>query len=206
MLRRYSFYSVVVLALLLVSSGVLAQGQERNRERAQAALDQTEELLLRAREAVQTSGNPQAGQLLQQAVTLQKSARQAFQTDAYLVCMAVTRQAQQKATAAMASARISEQLEGAVLRKLERAGELLDQVRNEVAAGAVADLDVLLETGRESLSRAWEFYRRQEYKPANKLAEQVGRSAQKLLDMARRQDRGESQYDRRRENVRQIME
>lgn len=112
----------------------------------------------------------------------------------------------EKAKAAMATARLSEQHEGVVLRRLERAGELLSRAEEMISPEDPPGFLAVYKSARGNLDRAWEFYRSRRYKPALKLADQVERASRKIIDACRRQNREHEQLRRRSEKVKQLIE
>ena len=134
MKKSYRIPIVVLLVLLTVSGTSLAQGDpEQNREQLRMELQRTTELIAQARLAVQVSGSAIAAQALERAEQLQQGATKAFDAQAYLLCLSLTRKAREQASLAISSSRMAEQLEGVLQGRLERAEEALQRVREQLA-------------------------------------------------------------------------
>ena len=199
---------LVALTLVIMAGAVQAQGNNTGTaiRAIERELDNTERLLERAQEYVRGANVPQAGQVFQQAVEIQKRAREQFQNENYLVARTLTRQARERAKLALSQSRQSEQYEGAVLRKLERAAEILGRVRQGAAQGQHQRLGQLLEVAEDNLARAWEFYRQGQYKPAYKLANQIEENARKLIGMGSGQAGGARNMDRWQETTGDMLQ
>lgn len=197
---------IVVLALasvLILWSPVLSQGPPMSDQtmRLERELERTDEALDRIADAVAQANVPLAELALEQAREFQRDAWEAFRESRLLVAAALTKQARERGKVALSLSRQVEQYEGAVVRRLERAAEMLDRVAEVLAEGDRPVLRALYETARTNLERAWEFYRARQYKPALKLADQVEQTAAKLMQAAGLERSGDAAHERRREAV-----
>jgi len=204
-LKKMILVSLVALFVL----PVVSQSQDVT-EQLRARLEQTDEIIERAREAVQTTNSPHAKVAYDQAVALQKRAWQLFLMGPgnyrYINADKLTRQARKKAGEALKAARITSQSESAVLQRLERAEGILDRIRQIDGGENRPTLVRLYETARNHLDLAWEFYRSGKYKPAYKMANQVINGGEKLLKQINRYVQNRNNYDRRFETVREYLE
>jgi HEPN domain-containing protein len=209
-MKKMLLHIFVSLLLITLAPGALfAQGGTGGGAAASALereLQRTDEFLDRAGQALGQGDIPQAVALLEQARTNQALAYDNFRGEHYILALRLTQIAREQAKTALGLAHRVEQYDGAVLRQLERAGDLLDRVNEALAEGASDNLRPMYETIRENLNRAWEFYRRQDYKPAYKLANQVEAAARKLLAALEPAGAGNQDFERRREHVQELFQ
>lgn len=196
---------MTLLFVALMAPVTLAQGDGMRGERLLRELERTEDLIERARGVLVASDNPIAAQTLASAVDIQKKAREAFDNDMPLLSFSLTRKARELATKALAAARVSEQLEGVVLRKLERARELLDNARELLTDQENDNFQAIFESTENNLQRAWEFYRDRSFRPAARLADQVTRAARRMIVLFRAQEQNGSTFDHRAETVERLI-
>ena len=194
----------ILLAILIPAAGILAQGQQV-RERLQSQLERTEEILVRAREMVQSTKSSQAKVAYDDARRLQDMAMDQFRQGPggqhWEMAAKLTMQARQRAQTALTAARTSEQNETALVRLLERTEEMLQRARGLIGETDIDALPTLYQSAKNNLDRAWEFYRDGQYRASLKIANQVERAAEKLLQQANRTARSEDNFQRRREQV-----
>jgi hypothetical protein len=174
--------------------------------KARAELERTDQVIERAKDAVRTSSAPVAQVALQYAQKLQEQAWTAFRDTRYQQAVLLTRQAREKAQDAMSRSRVTEQNDDLVLRKLESVGGMIDKVREAIQGGSDAHLRDILQAAQESLGKAWEFYRGQQYRPAIKLTNQVERVLRKVLQQSDRQRRGDDTLRESRERVKETID
>jgi hypothetical protein len=128
----------------------------------------------------------------------------------YLAAQALTRQARSLIKDALkligSTGNNSEQQDGFVLRRLERADDLMDQAKETLASGEDQNLSTLLDATQANLDRAWEFYRNKQYRPAVALADQVERTLQKIIQSDGLVNRAKENYERRKENVDRLLD
>jgi len=195
----------IPLLLLLVGQFAYAQGGGNVEADLRRELEKTDELIERVEEAVRTSSSAVGAQVLTQAKQVQGQAWTLFHGNSYGQSLMATRRARELAASALVNSRNMEQLEGVVLRKLEQVRDLTERAK-ELVAGLENDaFNAMFENARGNLVRAWEFYRGQQYRTSLKLADQVGKAAEKLIRMARQQNRGETEFERRREYVERLL-
>jgi len=199
---------VIWLILALVAAPVFSQSETDNGaiNNLRHQLGQVRDLLDRAKDIVRSSNNPIAERALIEAMKLWENARDNFDRGRYRIAAFLCRQAGEKAKAALSAARMAEQYEGAVVRRLERAGELLDRAKEAIASDDRQNLHAIYESARHNLDRAWEFYRSRIYKPALKLANQVEKTAEKIISASRDRIRIEEKFQRQLEKVNQLVE
>jgi len=211
--RLTRFPAIVGLLVLLA---VPAWGQYSDvASRLQDELERTDEIIERARETVAATKSSKAKLALEQAVRLQNGdlgARYWFRQGAgnnnYQRSLSLTLKARDRARIALSAARATLQNDNALLRKLERAEEYLERVREMIqAAGDRAGPGVAIyQSAKDNLNRAWEFYRSNAYRASLKLVNQVERAAKKLINAANRLNREQNNYERRAENVGRLLD
>jgi hypothetical protein len=210
-MKKLLYTLITATVLILASSATHAQmGSNDQIEQLLLFLEQNDEILERASDAVRATNvsTPLAEMTLRHAVNLQVSAWKNYEEKRYSMAYSLARKARDKANAVLAAIRQTHQDEGetVVLRRLERAADLLDRAKGSVADGHRKTLRTLYETANSNLHRAWEFYRNGQYRPALKLADQVEKTAQKILTMNNATTRGQQQFERRLENSNQLMD
>jgi len=199
--------TILSVLLLLLTGGqlVLAQGNGGAETAVRMELERTDELIDRVEEAVRASNSAIGDQVLAQAKKVQSEAWSLHHGHNYGMALAATRRARELAASALTNSRNTEQMEGVVLRKLEQARDLMERVK-ETAIGQDSDaFTSMFENARGNLLRAWEFYRGKQYRASLKLADQVEKAAEKLINMARQQNRNEDEFERRREYVERLL-
>lgn len=213
MKRFITTFWILAPVLLLVATAAFAQGGTTS-DRIADELDRTDEVITRAREAAMATQSAQAKLAFEHAVKLQTQARAEFRQGPgggrWELAMRLTLQARVKAqeaiSAASGSGWGSQPNETALVRRLERADELLDQALEAVNQLDNQALVALYQSAQLNLDRAYEFYREQQYRASLKLANQAERTAEKLLHTANREARSDQNYERRRDNVKRFME
>ena len=198
---------VLVVLVLTVSASSFAQGDpEQNREQLRMELQRTTELIAQARLAVQSSGSAIAAQALERAEQLQQGAMKAFDAQAYLLSLSLTRKAREQASLAISSSRMAEQLEGVLQGRLERAEEALQRVREQLATPINPTLSTLLDQARTLLAQAWEFYRQRQFRASAKLVEQVEQTTRRLTNLSQWGEQAGETFEYRLENLERLME
>lgn len=195
-----------LLAFLMSSSPVLSQIDllDPRIEMIRIELTRTQRLIAQVAEAIHSTDNPIAAVTLEKAMQVQNRAKAAFleQTEiGFKTALILTMKARELAKAALSNLRQTDQFEGAVARKLERAQELLTRAGEFVGQSRSDDLRTLFEASRVNLQRGWEFYRNRRYRPAVKLADQVEKTARRILHMVGGGDADRRQYERRWETI-----
>jgi hypothetical protein len=174
--------------------------------RLEHELERTRDLLIRAGEAIELTDVPTAVLALERARALLQEAVDAFRNRNFTLSMRYMMQARERAKLALGLARQAEQFEGAVQRRLERSEELLKRLREDIGASDKRQLQSLYRATRDNLDRGWEFYRRQQYKPALKLAQQVESATRRLTVMAGLDGDARANYERRRSHVQDFVD
>jgi hemoglobin-like flavoprotein len=202
--------------ILLLAGPAMAQGSQNGPsgqiDNLRMEMERTDQVIEQARQAVQESRSETGQIALDQAKAVQTQAWEQFRKgNAYGYGQAakltvVARELAQKAIAASRMGSPTEENEDIVLRKLERVRQLLDRAREEIAGTDNSRVRTLYQSARDNLDQAWEFYRASQYRPAVKLCNQVENAVRKMLAAAQQQKRGESQFERRAEQVQSRLE
>ncbi|UCE24297.1 MAG: hypothetical protein JSU74_13565 [Candidatus Zixiibacteriota bacterium] len=208
--KYFKYFIVIGLALGLFSSS-FAQGPGDNTSgMLRAELERTDQLIEYAREAVRVSNAVRAEVELESAIQLQDEAWEEFRTGttAGLRNAGIwTRQAREQAKSALSSARYTQQNQDAVLRKLERANELLQRASEQLSPRQPSQaMRTLYESAESNLKNAWEFYRNGEYRPALKLASQVENAIRRIVSVSNRESYGMAGSERYSDNVSEFIE
>lgn len=211
MSKKYFKYSMVVALVLALSPMVMGQGSgDNNFGMLRAELERTDQLIEYAREAVRVANSVKAELYLENATQAQSLAWEEFQKDTQAGFQAagpLTRQARELAKSALTAARYTQQKQDVVLRKLERASELLQRAKEQFSTSQVDQaVTAIYESAESNLLNAWEFYRNGEYRPALKLANQVDNAIRRIVSVSNREAQGASGADRYSENVKDFVE
>lgn len=207
MITKYAL--VFISLLILITPAAFAQNVNLIQDRIRLELERTDEIIARAREMVRTSNAPASAIVLEQAITLQDLAWGNFRkntVDGYNFALKQTLQAREQAKQALSNSRFSEQGEDAVLNRLERTEDLLRQAHEEMPTTVDESLSTIFDSARRNLAQAWELYRNGRYRPALKMANQVERTAKRLLQIANRQQNHQANFLRRLEAVKQFID
>jgi len=200
-MKRLAYIFVLVAAFVSLNALALAQGNNASdpvQSRLWTELELTDQAIERAREAIQKASSPAAAAALEQAVELQKQARERYQARQPLAALQLTRRAREKAKLALANGRIAEQNEGTVLRELERVEQLLDRASEQVGESArVGNVQSMIDMARNNLDKAWELYRAEQYRPALKLTNQAETALRKVVSLLERQSTQTANFERR---------
>lgn len=189
----------LILGFLLIAplTSVNAQGSDGFADRIRTEIERTDEIIEKAKEAVQASQSPVAGMALEFAQQLQNHAWDDFHGKRYQGAASFTKQAREKAYNAISLSRQTTENDDNVLRRLERLEEWQARARERLAEVDDPRLEALMEQTRENVRQAWEFYREKQYRPAVKLIQQVEKTLNKLIQAANRQHNGEENYQKR---------
>ncbi len=210
MRKIFKIFVIAIVWTLAASVPILAQGYQGDRssliDALKAELERTDQLIDRAKDAARASHAPVAQLSLKAAVDLQAKAWRAFDNDYPRLAHRLTMQAREKAKRAIAAGRMTEQSEHVVLNKLERVNEMLERARELLASRADAGYQTIFHSAQDSHSKAWEFYRSQQYRPAIKLADQAEKALRKLLRAVEGDWRGQMSFDRRSEAAEQLLQ
>jgi len=221
-MKRLVTIQIVALTLMLgLSSLASAQMGGGNNsddpriERIRMEMEQTDQMIERAREAVEASGSPAARLALEKAVQLQDQARDQFRQgtlNGYLQAARLTREARNLAKKSMVSSRYSEQNEDRVLARLERVQELLNRAGESLTGQGRSPRQPLFDLARDNMDKAWQFYRANQHRVALKLADHVESTARRILESSGRGPGAQGQFsermgmiERRLEQIRERM-
>ncbi len=206
MSRPLSNISLVLLIALLMAGSILAQGQQGNTtDRLRQQLEQTDQLIDRAREAVHASKSPAAKVSLDAALSYQEQAWNAYHNDYLQTSGRLTVKARMQAQKAISAGRLTEQNEDAVLRKLEQVKEMFEKAREYQSMQPGEGYEAVLRNARDNLDRAWEFYRSSQYRAAVMLANQAEKALRKLTMDSSRSVRTRMNYERRSQNIESVI-
>ncbi len=205
MKRKILIYTLLTTVLLVMATAVRAQSNQQL-EMARHELERTDEIIQRATEAVMAVNSPIAIAALEKARTLQSTARNYLHGGHPYMAYKQTLKAREYAKKAIAASRLSEQGENVVLRKLERANELLGRAKELLGTSSDSRLNAVYESARNNLNRAWEFYRARNYRPALTLANQVIKASQQIISALNQEIRKHADFERRYEMVGDAIE
>jgi hypothetical protein len=195
----------ILMILLLCGASLFAQTGSLSRDRIQAELDQTDRMIEQTQDLINATGNPAGVAFLEQAVRVQDLAKIAFSEDRLLEAWRLTLQSRDLVRRALKNNRTTEQNEGLVLRKLERSADKLDRASELLAESDEQNLLAIYESARDNLRRAWDFYNSNQYAPAIKLADQVEKTAERIIISVDNQGASNANYERRLEAVREAI-
>ena len=210
-MNRNMKLTLTILGLLICTAGpALAQGYGSNhgdlQDALRAELERTDQLIERAKEAVQASRAPVAQLNLKAAINLQAQAWRAFENEYPRLALQLTSQAREKAKKAIAAGRMSEQSEHVVQAKLERTNEMLERARELLINQNDSHYQAIMQSARDNLDKAWEFYRSSQFRAALMLANQAEKALDKLIRNSNRDMRSQLNYERRTEAMQQLLE
>lgn len=210
MYRKLKLTLTILSLLILATGSALAQSRSNNRgdsdEALRTELERTDQLIERAKEAVQASQAPVAQLNLDAAISLQAQAWINFENESPRLALTLTRQAREKAKRAIASGRMNEQSEQVVLTKLERTTEMLERARELLVDQSDSHYQSILQSAQDNLDKAWEFYRLGRYRAALMLTNQAEKALDKLIRTSSRDTRARRNFERRSEATRQLID
>lgn len=177
-------------------------------EEAIAQLEKTDQLLMRVREilmehAVDASSATadRSESLLRIAIAIQKEAKRNCLAGHPVIAMRLTREARDKAQAALGSLNVHDENEPFVERQLQKTDELLSRIREHVEEDVPSELIARLERAHELQRRAWELFRSGRPRMALKLSGEAERVARSIIQDAQREGRLREGLENRYERV-----
>ncbi|MEZ5357533.1 MAG: hypothetical protein R3F48_01800 [Candidatus Zixiibacteriota bacterium] len=200
-MKRHTSILFVLLALLTASSA-FGQGNGggggNDFARLWAAIEKTDEVIERAKIAVQESGSERAFQELKAAITLQEVARR-MADEAVTVDMGIhagsrTLQARTKAERAIAITRQAGENEDFVRKRLEQTQEMIQRMEGRVDSDTPANILQLLDSAKDRYQRAQEFFRNGRLKAALQITLQIQKSLENALQKLGNIDDVDKQY------------
>jgi hypothetical protein len=155
-------------------------------DRVKAQLDRTQELLERAREAIQECNNDRARAMLEAAFEMQGRAVEAARNGHYLVSLQLTVGARERALKALRLCNLEESLQEGADRQIQqtddaisRARETLETCQNEQARASLAQAMELQEQAKSE-------FRAERFRPALKLTQIARRAAYRSIQLCGR--------------------
>lgn len=201
-MRKILPYILIALALL-IGQGLLAQSGVL-RDKVQEELDRTDQLIAQAEEQLQSMENPAGLAFLEQAKVTQQQAKDLFAGNQFVEARRMTLLARDLLRKALRTNRATELGSDQALRKLEQVEDKLERARELLAESENQPLTALLDVATDNLKRAWDFYTAGKFIPAIKLAEQVEKTADRIL--SRGGSGSAANYQRRLETVREAID
>ncbi len=196
---------VVVSFNLLTPNYATAQ---RCGDRVQTELERTTRILENVRDKlieVSTTVAPaqldRAKSLLKIAATVQEEAVKNCRAGHPVLAMRLTKEARDKAHAALGSVNTRNENESIVLRQLEKTDELLARVRDHADGPPPPEVRARMERALEMQRRAWELYRSGNPLMALKLTREVDRTVRAMIRNARMDDRLGKSLERQYDNI-----
>ncbi len=198
--------SIVLAGLVIVLAAPMQSQAQMQMEGVQRQLDKTDQIIEQAKEAVRTVDAPLAVYSVEKAENLQRQAWDHFHNQRGPMAYGYSTKAEELARKALAICRLTEQGETVVMRRLERAAEVMERARDAMPPGPDGRLRTIYDSARDNLLKAKEFYRAGSYRPALKLAGQVEKAAREILEVANRKKRQLAEFERRYDAVGTVME
>lgn len=163
---------------LLQSIPVLAQNAA-DAERAEQALQRTDEIIAEARSAVAESRSNKARLLIEKAEAIQHKAHESFRGRSYRLSLELTMEARQEANQAMAMARLEVQTEARLGRIVEETTDRIGRARDMAIEGEIkAERAMrLIDEARNLLEKSRLNANQYRYQLAVKLAENARQRA-----------------------------
>lgn len=203
---------VMIVAVGLGGSSVRAQGGGDGGNLVMMLrhkLEITDELIDRTEASIRTYSSPTAELALNSARHLQERAWEEFHKatlTAYRLADKLTEQAREQTKKALTNSRATERNDAVVQNHLDKAQELIDRCRDLLTGTDHHGMQALLESIRGNLSQAEEFYRRNQFKAALKLAQQVEIAAEKLIRAAMQAHQADSSFRQHYGNMRELVD
>lgn len=195
-----------VLLTLLSAGSVFAQGGGGGGgggggvdfSRMWSAIEKTDDVIERAKAAVQESGSERAYQSLKAAVMLQEAARTmaegAMTVEMGLRAGSKTMQARAKAERAIAITRQAGENEDYVRKRLEQTRELIQRMEGRIDNATPRNIRQLLDSAKDRLQRAVEFFRNGRLKASLQITLQIQKSLESAILKLSSADNIEKQY------------
>lgn len=181
---------VLLAAASPARSASFAPFDPSGRDRIQAELERTDQVLLRATESLRDCASPKAKVLLREARELQRKAADLYVASGPTLpssrILLLTRRARELAVDAIEQCQVEFKAHEALRSMLDSTSALLQEAQSAVAASSDIEARRLLEAGIWQLDRAREAYRAGEYRRAILL----GGAARNLVQRARDRARG----------------
>lgn len=204
---KYLRFTYILLALLLTAQIASAQQGHQNNpaqnEALRTTLEQTDQILEQAQEAVRASGSPTGKMYLEQAQNLQRNAWNSFRENTqsgFQRAKMQTEQAREMAKKAVSVSRSTDENNDSILRKLEQLKEMIERSVDIHRHSMVGPRRALFESARNNLKLAWEFYRQGQFRAAAKLCDQVEKTTRSLLSTGNTNNRQKSYYEHHADN------
>ncbi len=216
MRRHITLLTTLLITLTVIASSAYSQNAQLLSVRA--LLERSDQIVEEARHIVASSSYTGAQLAIDAANTLQRSAwdryYEAEASSNHQVQSALLSQAKKlsldariQAENAIAAARLTEQNETMLQRKLERVNELVDEFGGSLGGhGPNSMRGSVMESVRSNLERAWEYYRNGQYRLALSLCNQVELTVRKMIYAGNSSRRDEGDYERRADFVRRGIE
>jgi hypothetical protein len=196
------FSYLIVLLTVLFAAPVQSQILK---DQVQIEIRRTGEIIDRAEDVIEGTGDERLINGLNRARDLQKQAEEAFNLERYLIARGMTMQARDIVRQLISQVRPLENRDGSLQGRLDRAENMLDDAADFLESSDTS-LESLYDNARRNLDRAWEFFRKGELRPAIKLLEQVERAIDQIMGQGRLRDRGREHVMRRIEGVRRLID
>jgi hypothetical protein len=195
--------AITIFALIIVwLTAVPAGAQFGDMQRLQTALEKTDQVLDRAREAVAQSGSERARNMLTIAMRLQTTAWERFQGNVVHFDLEVAAQigkftfgARQRAQQAIAITQQAEENEEYVRGRLEKTDDLIRRIRENVDADTPKGILLLLDSAREKQDRAAELFHNRRLRAALQLTLQTERTLEKATEELGSHLKAQRQYN-----------
>ncbi len=201
----------LIAVLVSVSFNLIAVDSvhaQRCRARVQTELERTTQILENVRDKIVSISNTvtpaqldRARSLLKIAATVQEEAIKNCRAGHAILAMRLTKEARDKAHAALGSVNTRDENESVVLRRLEKTDELIASAREHADGPPPPEVRARFERALDMQRRAWELYHSGNPLMALKLTREVERAVRDLIKNARIDGRLGKSLERQYENT-----
>ncbi|NMC44524.1 MAG: hypothetical protein GYA46_11450 [candidate division Zixibacteria bacterium] len=193
---------LVILPVMLFIAGIVSAQNPHDIATLRAELEQTDEVIIQAREAVAESGSERARAQLTAAEKLQERAwslgNAAIAEDNVQLAKQArkfTDKARQRAEQALAVTRQAEENDDFVRRRIEATDDLIAATQEKLTGDSPPEFRVMFDSAREKQQRAREFLQSRRLKMALQMTLQAQKSLNRILDGLGLQEKAQREYD-----------
>jgi hypothetical protein len=187
-MKKYRYMTAAIIFVTVLglmgplSPRSFAQGGDRAMIRAEVM--KTDDIISEVRDVVTLSRSVRARDVLNISVKLQTIAKDMMRMGRDINALKYTRDAREKAQQALAITRQADENEDILRRRMERAEEMINRVKEQMPADAPQQVRTLYEAAQKQFQRSQEYYHNHQFKAALELSIQVERTLRKILEMS----------------------